>query len=81
LLAVHRGIDREAIRRRLSEAQEHVLLCAWHVARQRARIKELISKGHDWEHSWELLTTLEESRILHVQRVERLKQVLRDADK
>ncbi|MBB4237943.1 hypothetical protein [Rhizobium esperanzae] len=69
-------MDRRMVEKHLQQAREHVLLGGQHVARQREIVAELIDRGADSTEAIRLLVNFEESQVMHVAHLDRLKAEL-----
>ncbi|ARO33764.1 hypothetical protein NXC14_PC00225 (plasmid) [Rhizobium sp. NXC14] len=73
-------MDRTIVKKHLEQALEHVALGELHVARQRELIAELTNRGADVREAIRLLTNFEESQVMHVAHLERLKAELLECE-
>ncbi|MBB4191882.1 hypothetical protein GGE45_001389 [Rhizobium aethiopicum] len=73
-------MDRAIVKKHLEQALEHVALGGQHIARQREIVAELTNRGTDVTEAIRLLTNFEESQVMHVAHLERLKEELRECD-
>ena len=69
-------VDRAMVEKHLQQAREHVALGELHLARQREIVAELIDRGVDVTEAKRLLMNFEESQLMHVAHLDRLKAEL-----
>ncbi|ARQ13684.1 hypothetical protein NXC12_PE00082 (plasmid) [Rhizobium etli] len=69
-------MDRTMVEKHLQQAREHVAVGELHLARQREILAELIDRGADVTEAKRLLMNFEESQIMHVAHLDRLKAEL-----
>ncbi|PCK86943.1 hypothetical protein CPT32_11050 [Rhizobium sophoriradicis] len=69
-------MDRTMVEKHLQQAREHVAAGELHLARQREIVAELIDRGADVTEANRLLMNFEESQIMHVAHLDRLKAEL-----
>ena len=69
-------MDRAMVEKHLQQAREHVALGELHLARQREIVAELINRGVDVTEAKRLLLNFEESQLMHVAHLDRLKAEL-----
>ncbi|AGS25756.1 hypothetical protein [Rhizobium etli] len=69
-------MDRTMVEKHLQQAREHVATGELHLARQREILAELIDRGADVTEAKRLLMNFEESQIMHVAHLDRLKAEL-----
>ncbi|EJB06094.1 hypothetical protein GGI64_001894 [Rhizobium leguminosarum] len=69
-------MDRGMVEKHLQQAREHVALGGQHIARQREIVAQLTNRGSDASEAQRLLKVFEESQILHVAHLDRLKAEL-----
>ena len=69
-------MDRAMVERHLQQAREHVAVGEMHLARQRQILTELTNRGADVTEAKRLLMNFEESQIMHLAHVDRLKAEL-----
>lgn len=69
-------MDRAMVEKHLQQAREHVASGELHLARQREIVAELIDRGADVTEANRLLLNFEESQIMHVAHLDRLKAEL-----
>ncbi|MBB4261442.1 MULTISPECIES: hypothetical protein [unclassified Bradyrhizobium] len=70
-------MDRATLLRHLAEAERHVADGERHIARQEELINELRRDGHDLETASEVLATMQQSQVLHLEHRDR---ILREID-
>lgn len=69
-------MDRCIVEKHLQQALEHVALGGQHIARQREIVAQLTNRGSDASDARRLLKVFEESQLLHVAHLDRLKAEL-----
>lgn len=69
-------MDRGMVEKHLQQALEHVALGGRHIARQREIVAQLTDRGSDASEARRLLEVFEESQVLHVAHLDRLKAEL-----
>ncbi|EJT00965.1 hypothetical protein [Rhizobium sp. CCGE 510] len=69
-------MDRVMVEKHLQQAREHVVLGEQHIARQREIVVELTALGADLREAERLLLNFEESQVMHVAHLDRLKAEL-----
>ncbi|MGZ2433065.1 hypothetical protein ACVI1T_005026 [Rhizobium redzepovicii] len=69
-------MDRGMVEKHLQQALEHVALGGHHIARQREIVAQLTNRGSDASEAQRLLEVFEESQVLHVAHLDRLKAEL-----
>jgi hypothetical protein len=72
-------VDDETLAQRLVEAEQRVALGDRHIAKQRARIKVLVTDGRDINKAADLLATFRETQRRHIEDRDRLKKELNNA--
>ncbi|MBX5159285.1 MULTISPECIES: hypothetical protein [unclassified Rhizobium] len=69
-------MDRGMVEKHLQQAREHVALGGQHIARQREIVAEMTDRGSDAKEAQRLLVIFEESQVMHVAHLDRLKAEL-----
>ncbi|MBX5200554.1 hypothetical protein [Rhizobium sp. NZLR1] len=69
-------MDRGMVEKHLQQAREHVALGGQHIARQREIVAEMTDRGSDAKEAQRLLAIFEESQVMHVAHLDRLKAEL-----
>jgi hypothetical protein len=64
------------VEKHLQQAREHVALGGQHIARQREIVAEMTDRGSDAKEAQRLLVIFEESQVMHVAHLDRLKAEL-----
>jgi hypothetical protein len=68
--------DQADLQAKLDRMQAEIELCIGHLAKQRALLAEMLAEGEDVSQFEELLATLEDTQLLHVQHRDRLRREL-----